>query len=574
MFRFRSLSVSSTIVLALALGCSANKETEGPPTNLDGGDDGNIFDVGGEAPDAPVLNELAIDPSNATIYIDTAKGVPGEAAVLPYKCVLTLDDGTKKDVTTDCKLTVDDPTLGTFAGTTFTSVTSLPGTAAVIGVTTQVHGTAAAKNGTANLTIVQLRKTGDKRDFFFLVPYNGELSPTRDVLKFGTNIKQVDVATVMDCTGSMGGSIDNLKTNLSTTLFPELKKAIPSVGMSVVYHDDYPLDPYGDGSCSGALPGDVPAGVIQIITTDLKKAQDAANKLETHCGNDGPESQIPAMWHVLTGKELKWSGGSVPKHTPAAGTFGGVDFRPGSLPVVVEITDVDWHDDYDPTSITAAPKMADLKKAFTDNNAKFIDITDGSWSLEETQANELSDATKSNIPASAFGGKCGAGQCCTGASGAARAPTGPGGTCRLNFVHTGGTGVSDSMVKAIQAISVGSVFDVTARASNDPANADGVDATQFIKALRAMAEGDASNGCPAASTKDTDADGIDDTFVSVKVGTPVCFEVLPKKNTTVKPKDKAQFFNAFIDVLGMPGAVKLDLRTVLFLVPPTDIVAK
>ena len=45
-------------------------------------------------------------------------------------------------------------------------------------------------------------------------------------------------------------------------------------------------------------------------------------------------------------------------------------------------------------------------------------------------------------------------------------------------------------------------------------------------------------------------------------------------NTTVKPKDSAQFFNAFIDVLGMPGSIKLDRRTVLFLVPPTDIVAK
>jgi hypothetical protein len=89
-----------------------------------------------------------------------------------------------------------------------------------------------------------------------------------------------------------------------------------------------------------------------------------------------------------------------------------------------------------------------------------------------------------------------------------------------------------------------------------------------------MAEGDVANGCPAATTKDTDGDTIDDTFVGVKVGTPVCFEVLPKMNTTVKPLKDAQFFNAFIDVLGMPGSVKLDQRSVLFLVPPTEIIAK
>jgi hypothetical protein len=559
--RISSPSLVATFVLLGAFGCGASKDTSGTTPDLDSGDEGGIQTDALDAADAPFLTDLEVTPPNETIFIDTASGT-GKPATLTYKVTQTMDDGTKKDVTADSKFSLADPTLGTFAANAFTSVASLTGTG-VVGVTTQVFASTGTKTGTANLTIVQLRKTGDKRDFFFIVPYNGAPSPSRDVLKFGTNIKQVDVAVVEDTTGSMGGSIDNLKTNLSTTLFPNLVKAIPSVGLAVCYHDDYPVDPYGDPSCGGALPGDLPVGVVQIVTTDLKKAQDAANKLETHCGNDGPEAQIPAMFHVLTGKTLTWPGGAVPAHKPAAGTFGGVDFRPGSLPVVVEITDVDWHEDYS----FAAPSMADLKKAYNDNNAKFIDITNGAYSAPETQAESLSDATKSSIPPSAFGGKCGAGQCCTGISGAARSPSGPGGSCRLNFLHNDGAGVADSIVTAIGAISVGSVFDVTAKPSNDPANPDGVDATQFIKALRAMDEGDATSGCPAAAAKDTDGDGINDTFTAVKVGSPVCFEVLPKSNTTVKPKDKAQFFNAFIDVLGMPGSVKLDRRAVLFLVP-------
>jgi len=566
----RSLVLGGSFVALFALGCSAGGNSKnGDPENLDTGgeDSNNIFDVALDGvTDGPILSDLTVTPSNETIYIDTAAGIPGVPATLTYKVVLNKDDGTKEDVSTTATLTIDDPTLGTFAKNVFTSVDTLPGTGKVIGVTTKVHASTGTKNGLANLTIVQLRKSGDKRDFFFLEPYNGAPSPSKDILKFGTNIKQVDVAVVMDTTGSMGGSITNLKTNLSSTMFPGLVKAIPSVGLSVSYHDDYPTGFYGSPSCGSGLPGDLPIGVIQIITTTLKTAQDAANKLETHCGADGPESQIPAMFHILTGKQIDWPGGSVAKHTPKSGTFGGVDFRPGSLPVVTLITDINWHDDYS----FPHPTMADLKKAFNDNNAKFVDVTAGS----ESQADELSDATKSNIATSAFGTACAKGQCCTGLSGAARAPTGPSGTCRLNFLHSGGTGVSDQIVKAIQAISVGSFFDVTARASNDPANADGVDATQFIKALRAMSEGDATNGCPSATTADTDGDGIDDTFKAVKVGTPVCFEVLPKMNTTVKPKDSAQFFNAFIDVLGMPGSVKLDRRDVLFLVPPTDIVAK
>jgi len=559
----RSLHRFGIFFVFCALGCGAGANSkDDDPTDLDTGngeDTNGTFDVALDgAFDGPILSDLTINPSNETIYIDTASGT-GVAATLTYKVILNKDDGTKEDVSASATLSLDDPSLGTFAGPLFTSVTNLPGTGAVIGVTTKVHATTGSKSGLANLTIVQLRKTGDKRDFFFLEPYNGAPSPSKDVLKFGTNIKQVDVATVTDCTGSMGGTITNIKTNLSTTLFPGLVKAIPGAGMAAAQHDDYPVVPYGSGP-------DMPVIVHQVITTDLKKAQDGVNKLVLHGGYDGPESQIPSMYHVVTGKELAWPGGSVPLHKPAAGTFGGVDFRPGSLPIVVLSTDVNWHDDYS----FPHPTITDLGKEMVKANVKFVDITSG----PEDQANTLSDTTKSYIPTSAFGTTCAKGQCCTGLSGAARAPTGPGGTCRLNFLHSGGTGVADSMVKAIQAISVGSVFDVTARPSNDPANPDGVDATQFIKALRAMGEGDAVQGCPSATTKDTDGDGIEDTFSSVKVGTPVCFEVLPKMNTTVKPKDTAQFFNAFIDVLGMPGSVKLDRRIVLFLVPPTDIVAK
>jgi hypothetical protein len=548
----RSLATpfSAFFVLAM-LECGATKSVCDDPGNLDSGpgDDTNTtFEIGGDGPssDGLVTTGIEIDPSNAVVYIDTAT-TPATPATQAFKITLHNDDGTSTDVTASAAMTIDDTTLGSFAGTTFTSTAALPGT--TLGVTSVIHASAAGKNGAGNITIVELRRIGDKKDFFFIEPYMGAPSPTRDVLKFGTNIKQVDIAFCTDTTGSMSGSITNLNTGLPT-LFDSIKKAIPSVGLSVVDHKDY-----GDTWV---------VKVGQIVTTDITKAKAAAAAMSAGGGGDGPEAQISAMTHILTGEAVAVT----PVHKPAPGTFGGVDFRPGSLPVVVEITDVDWHDP------SGSWTMATLKANFIKANAKFVDITNGAWSAPEAQADELSDATKSNIPPSAFAGKCGSGQCCTGMSGAARAPTGPGGKCRLNFLHNSGAGVSDSIVAAIQAISVGSVFDVTAKPSNDPANADGVDATLFIKALRAMAEGDAVNGCPAATAKDTDGDTIDDTFVSVKVGTPVCFEVLPQMNTTVKPKSSAQFFNAFIDVLGMPGSVKLDRRTVLFLVPPKEIAAK
>ncbi len=572
-----------------AAGCGATRDVAPSDLNPDGGG----TDTGGGGTDEGIdlgpsdgpssLDGLELDPANTTIVIDTT-GTPVVKATQTYKVSLRNPDGSMKDVSATAAMLVDDPSLGTFAGPTFTSADTLPG--GVKGVTTVVRAIAEGKTGAANLTIIQLRRAPDKPgtgDFFFLVPYKGPPSPDKDVLKFGTNIKQVDVAFAMDTTGSMGGQIAGLKSSLGTTIIPGLAKAIPSVGISVAYHDDYPTGSYGSPSCGGALPGDLPVGIIQVITTDIKKATDGANKLEAHCGADGPESQIPAMQHILTGEVLNWPGGSVPAHKPAAGTTGGVDFRPGALPVVALITDISWHDASSSPYSFPAPTMTTLKAAFLKANARFVDMTTTFGS--ETQADELSDATKSSLPGAAFGACTagGSGPCCTDTGGKGRAATGPSGTCRLNFRYTcsGGTcDVTTGIVNAIKAISAGSVFDVTATWSNDPLNppaeAGGppVDAAKFIKNLRAMKEGDAKAGCPAATTKDTDGDGVDDTFVGVIVGSPVCFEVIPQMNSTVPPKTVAQFFNAFIDVVGMPGAIKLDRRGVLFEVPPTDIVPK
>ena len=428
-----------------------------------------------------------------------------------------------------------------------------------------MKATTADGSGLARLTLVKLRKTGAQRDFFFIVPYQQAPSPKSDVLEFGTNIKQVDVAFAMDTTASMGGSINNLKTALSGTLLKDLQAAIPNVGLAIVDYRDYPVSPYGSKKIL-FTPADWPVLVRQKVTTTLSAAQTAVGKYSAGGGNDVPEAQIPAMQHILTGEALTWSGGSVAAVTPSPGHFGAVDFRPGSVPVVVNITDAPWHGEGVTPYNFATPTMASLKTAFTANNAFFVNLTSG----PEEQANELSDATSSNVPPAAFGGACGAGQCCTGKSGAARSASGPGGSCRLNFLHSDGNGVSTGVVSAIQAISTGAAYDVKAVASNDPKNPNGVDALKFIQALRAMEEGNAAAGCPAGAAKDSDGDGIKDTFLNVVVGTKVCFEVIPAKNTTVPPTNEPQFFNAFVDVIGVQGNIQLDKRSVLFLVPPKD----
>ena len=564
------------------------------------GDDTHfVIDTGssGETDTAPpTFGFLRLDPSNAVVKIDTATSPP-TAGVVTYKAIMSAD-GTDTDVTATTSFTLDDATLGTLTKNVFTSSTALP--AGVLGKTTQVHGQPG--NGLANITVIALRVTGDKRDFFFVEPYNLDPSPPKDILKFGTNIKQVDVAFLEDTTASMGGEIKNLQDSIGDTtsgLITKLKTAIPSVGIAIAHHDDFPVAPFGDPG----LP-DKPYELFTAVTVSAAKAQSAVSLLAIDHGGDLPEAQYEAQYELLTGEGMSWTagaGGTIAKHSPISGTYGGADYRAGSLPVVVEITDASWHGKTDYVSGITIHGRDEVVDAYnTKIKAKFVGIqaiiptaagvmdtpcTDHhSPSCDSAQgyvnALDMATATNSVIPPAAFVG-CAPGKCCTGPAGAAIDPDPTSKKCPLVFQAKGciagsgaadcGKGVADSIVAAIQAISIGSAFDVTAIPSNDPSNPGGVDAPKaFIKVIRAMDEGDPTNACPKHDAKDTDGDGIKDTFIGVTVGTPVCFEVNVKMNITVPATDQPQFFNAFIDVVGLPGSIKLDRRAVLFLVPPKE----
>jgi hypothetical protein len=565
--------LSSCFVFA-TVACSAANDREDGPGNLNN-DGGLVLADGAGAQDVGIFNGVQITPSNAVLMIDTTTTTP-KAAVQSYTVRVSHDDGTVTDVSASAVFAID-PKFGTFAGNTYTSPTALPDGKPQSTVFTAevVDNQGTTKRGEAQITLIALRKSGDKRDFFFLEPYNGTPSPSRDVLKFGTNIKQVDVAFAVDTTGSMGGVISAIKTSLSGTIIPNLKKAIPNVGIAVTGFDDFPVSPFGGDP-------DQPFYLLQTVTTNIMAAQAGVNALTTHNGGDGPESDYEGIYQILTGEGVKWKGGFIKKKTNSPGTYGYVDYRPGSLPVVVNITDINFHPkgDYS-TILDGAPEphgRDEVIDAYKKTFARHVGISTsfgGGTYDPMPQQNELCTESGSYVPPAAFKGACGAGKCCTEQSGAGRTPDGPSGSCLLSFkASASGTGVSDGIVNAIAALSAGSNFNVTAAVSNDTTNPDGVDATKFVKALRAMKEGDPKQGCPAASTVDTDKDGIDDTFEGVTVGAPVCFEVIPADNTIVPATKQPQFFNAFIDILGMPGAIKLDQRKVLFLVPPADIVAK
>ncbi len=543
-FRVRAFGCGFALFIIVAPGCGSS----GKRSAYDDDKQTSPTEPTGDGPSSPsgdfgvnVGGNVVLVPKNTTVVIDlaTSPATPGVQAFT------VLSAG--RDVTPSATFTLQDPSLGTFRGATFTTASALA--AGVRAKSTSVQ--AESSNGTAfgTLTVVQLRKTGAQRDFFFVVPYGETSSPKSDVLAFSTSIKQADVAFVVDTTSSMTNAIAKLKSALEGTLMAQLQSAIPNVGLAVVDYRDY-----GD---------DWVVKVNQVVTTSLALAQAGVAPLKAAGGGDFPEASIAAMEFALTGRE---NTGIEPHINATLGSFGGVDFRRGSVPVLVNLSDANWHD---PSGLAT---LATLKNAFADTKARFVNIAEGFSDPIEAQADELSDATGSHVDAAAFGtvSGCAVGKCCTGKKGVGRTPSGPGGTCRLNFLSEGGNGVSSGIVKAIEAIAIGSSFDVTAKAVNDPTNANGVDATKFIKALRAMAEGDPKNGCPAARAKDADGDGINEKFVDLKAGTPVCFEVIPAMNLSVPPNLGPQFFNAFVDVVAVQGNLALDRRSVLFLVPPRN----
>jgi hypothetical protein len=92
---------------------------------------------------------------------------------------------------------------------------------------------------------------------------------------------------------------------------------------------------------------------------------------------------------------------------------------------------------------------------------------------------------------------------------------------------------------------------------------DAGDSLIFIDHLETNTSG---GRCVSIGTEDTDGDTRPDAFPAVLPGTPVCWDVYPRRNDTVPPTVDPQVFRARLTVRG--DGSPLDSRIVYFLVPP------
>ncbi len=387
--------------------------------------------------------------------------------------------------------------------------------------------------------------TIDLEDFFVVLPYNGSREARR--LQFGTDISVADVYFLIDTTGSMGGPIANVQGSL-TTLASEIRSRIPNVQLGVGQFRDLPMsacepDPvFGMSEC-GSL-GDEAYVHEQDITDDVSAVQTALNRLSAGGGADGPESHVVALFHTATGlgatyshRSGSWSisARTCPSRPDEPALRSGYPcFRPGALPIVVLVTDVEMHNGPGGTNPYAgitppAPIFEQAMAALSSIGARFIGVAVNGGGRTDLEA-------------------------------AARATgTVDGSGTPLVQDAAGGT-VSNSIIDAIGTLTGGVAQDVSTRTENVPGNPDEFDATQFIKAITPV-EG-YREGVPGAGYDRFD----ETTFYNVIPGTIVEFNV-DFWNDVRRPAATAEIFKARIIVVGN-GVAELDARNVYIVVPP------
>jgi hypothetical protein len=267
----------------------------------------------------------------------------------------------------------------------------------------------------------------------------------------------------------------------------------------------------------------------------------------------------------------------------SGGSLGGVGYRSGALRTVVMITDASSHnsDSYGGAenlygystcpAVSVAATKAQAITALQTLGVRVIGVAaaGGSAEVKPDLLGAVVATDAQVVPAAWDVGTrpagCSAAQCCTGLNGAGVAVSG-GGTCPLVYdVASTGAGLGSSLVDGLAGLlrfgraTIGAVV-------VDADGSDAVDpAAAFVNRIAAL--NTAGGACAGFTTEDSNSDSKADRFVALQYGTPVCFDVVAKSNTTVGATADAQVFEAALTAAGKEGE-RLGTRRVYFVVPP------
>jgi hypothetical protein len=596
----RVVHVVMAVLLAAALGVLPAACGPAGNSNVPGGQhDGPIGDGGGDqdvGPQPHTLTTIFVEPNNAILEVDL-----NTPATQAFTAKGKYADGVEEDLTSQVNWSSTNAALGDMTGATL----NVPGVASAGAWITMIEARQGTVKGVAQLTVVAYRKTGNQTDFFFKLPYQDPGGNQQKPLDFHTTVNSLDVFFDMDVTGSMYGEISNLQTSLNT-IVTQIRTEIPNTWFGVGAFADFPISPYGSVNAAsecgrGGLPQpDQPFKLFLAMSDNATSVQTAVGLLSNGvnapiwCGNDTPESLIESLYQVATGEGLT---GPSPTNVPPSTTgIGGVQYRHGSMPVVIPISDSVSHDPGNPATCAtswgsetvnyAAPVLGvahnrqQAKDKLNAICAKSVGIASIEAALGACTAladeEDFARATGAMVPPTVWDvgtrpAGCAAGQCCTGISGVGRATDGDG-LCPLVFeINADGTGLGTSIVTGLKMLTRYAKFNVktetvgNAQGDNSEPIPSPFTTANFIKQIQ-----------PTTSTAPTPPPTlpapviVGAEFHDVYPGSVVSFAVYAF-NDFLPQTDQPQFFRAVIKVLA-GGCTDLDQREVLILVPPKDII--
>ena len=410
--------------------------------------------------------------------------------------------------------------------------------------------------------------------FYVVLPFGG--APVERDLDFGTTIRVADVFFLTDTTGSMSGTLNNVKTTVGrpgTGLIDRINEEIPDAWFGGGQHDDFPFSPYGGsrdepfilsiGMTPPTLPGREPGSGREAVAT-------AFSSMELHGGSDGPESQTEALFQIVTGEGGTWTGAggtyTMPRYVGDCleSGWGAPCFRNSALPIVVHFSDICAHEGPPGEDSSCAPyggispvpaNWSDAVRVLNRRGAKYVGVN-----------------TTSNSCLGMVGG--GSSSPCYYMKKTAE-ETGSVDLDGNPLVYDLSNGSSDllfvdTIVEAIRTIATRVPMDVDTAVRDDEGDPGGVDASRFIKrrqpACHAMPPTEPCWTAPPEIEHDQAVAFVDvSTFYGVIPGTQVQFRIT-FQNDFIRGGRTAELYIAYIDVRG-GGTAVLDTRQVYIVVP-------
>lgn len=390
-------------------------------------------------------------------------------------------------------------------------------------------------------------------DFYLVLPYGGV--PQERDLSFSTNIRQADVFFMMDRTGSMSGAAAQLRDGLSD-LVTRLAVAIPDIGVGVGGFSDFPvghcMELVGIITCDYGAEEDLPFTLISTITTDRTQILSDVSMLHADLGGVRWASSAEALFQAATGAGIgPWVAPQVCVSAPddIGPHVGYPCFRPGSLPIIVVMTDtsarsgpfVESGDLYDASQFMGTPphSFEETVAALRNIGARVFGIINGSEVDVPTPEAQFSEWARA-----------------TGTVDSAGTPI-------FFSIPANGSGLTDRVGDAIESLVSDTPQDVGTRVRDGADFPDGVgpvDAANFVKMIVPTVARRASMEIDSTVIPRDDV-----TFYGVPPGVEVSFH-LTFQNDSVPSLNVSQIFRATIVVVGN-GVAELDTREVIIVVP-------